>query len=292
MPSEQEMPFVSGMEVTERITTAGAQLTAAERRVAQVVLERPQLVAFGTVADLARHAKAGAATVVRLAGKLGYDGFSALQSSVQADLSHQLRPAVERIRELSDRQPVERHRAIATTNITMTLDSIRRTDLDAVVALISDTDRPVLVLAGDAEHGVAMQFTHDLDSLRPDVHAVGGNDVAVRRQLVTSSATSTLLVIDLRRYERWLLDALELSRGVGHTIVALSDGPLSPLAMAADHSFSLVAQSASPFDSHVATLALLELIVAAVAERLRESAAARLEQVEAAWVAAGSYTDR
>ena len=52
----------------------------------QVVLERPQLVGFGTVADLAEAARAGAATVVRLAAKLGFDGFSALQASIQRDL--------------------------------------------------------------------------------------------------------------------------------------------------------------------------------------------------------------
>ena len=280
------------MDVTERITSAGPQLTAAERRVAQVVLERPQLVAFGTVADLAGQAKAGAATVVRLAGKLGFDGFSSLQSSVQADLSRQLRPPVERIRELADHQPVERHRAIATQNLVATLDSVGRTELERAVTLMSDASRPVLVLPGDAEYGVGLQFVHDLSSLRPGVSIVAGNDVAVRRQLATSAPSSTLLVIDLRRYERWLLDSVAMSRDVGHTIVALSDGPLSPLAMVADYSFTLAAHSASPFDSHIATLALLELLVAGVAERMRDQAAPRLERAEAAWAAAGSLTDR
>ena len=283
---------MSDMEVTERITNAGPQLTAAERRVAQAVLERPQLVAFGTVADLATHAKAGAATVVRLAGKLGFDGFSSLQSSVQADLSRQLRPPVERIRELADHQPVERHRAIATSNLVATLDSVGRSDLERVVTLLSDGSRPVLVLPGDAEHGVGLQFVHDLGSLRAGVVVVAGNEVAVRRQLATSEPTSTLLVIDLRRYERWLLDAVAMSRDAGHTIVALSDGPLSPLAMAARYSFTLAAHSASPFDSHIATLALLELLVAGAAERLREVAGPRLERAEAAWAAAGALSDR
>jgi DNA-binding MurR/RpiR family transcriptional regulator len=283
---------VSDMEVTDRITSAGPQLTAAERRVAQVVLERPQLVAFGTVADLAMQAKAGAATVVRLAGKLGFDGFSALQSSVQADLSRQLRPPVERIRELSDHQPVERHRAIATQNLVSTFDSISRPDLEKVVSLLSDVARPVIMLAGDAEYGVGLQFVHGLNALRAGVSVVGGNEVTVRRLIATSDANSTLLVIDLRRYERWLLETVTMSKELGHTIVALSDGPLSPLAMVADFSFTLAAHSASPFDSHTATLALLELLVAGVAESIRDLAAPRLEQAEVAWRAAGSLTDR
>ncbi len=255
------------------------------------MLERPHLVAFGTVADLASESGAGAATVVRLAAKLGFDGFSALQSSVQDDLSRQLRPAAERIRELADRPQVERHRAITMANVAETIDNVSRAEFEAVVTLLSDLQRPVLVLAGEAEHGVARQFVHDLGALRDGVAEVSGNDVAVRRQLALTGPTATLVVVDLRRYERWLLDAVALAADLGHTIVACTDGPLSPLAMAAAHSFTLAARSASPFDSHVGTLALLELIVAAVAERLRDTATSRLERVESAWAAARSLTD-
>src|SRR3954453_10126069 len=81
------------MEVADRIGQASAALTPAERRVAEVVLAHPQLVAFGTVADLAERSGSGAATVVRLATKLGFDGFTALQASGQHDLARQLRPA-------------------------------------------------------------------------------------------------------------------------------------------------------------------------------------------------------
>ncbi|WP_162942025.1 MurR/RpiR family transcriptional regulator [Desertimonas flava] len=282
---------MADMEVTDRIGAAGPQLTTAERRVAQVILELPQLVAFGTVADLAAQAKAGAATVVRLAAKLGFDGFSALQSSVQRDLSRQLRPAVERIRELDGHQPLERHAAVVLSNVQATLAAVDRATLDKTVELLADLDRPVLVLAGDAERGVALQFVHDLTGLRADVDPVWGTDVAVRRQLAVSAPQSTLLVLDLRRYERWLLDGVAVARELGHTVVALSDGPLSPLAMAAHYSFTLAAQSMSPFESQVGTLALLELITASVAERIRDSAESRLARVDAAWAAGGSLTD-
>jgi DNA-binding MurR/RpiR family transcriptional regulator len=281
----------SDIEVTDRIAAAGPQLTTAERRVAQVVLERPQLVAFGTVADLAAQAKAGAATVVRLAAKLGFDGFSALQSSVQRDLTRQLRPAVERIRELDSHQPLERHHAVAMANVNATLGAVDQGMLDKVVDLLCDLQRPVLVLASDAERGVALQFVTELDALRPGVEQVWGSDVAVRRQLAVSSPASTLVVLDLRRYERWLLEAAEIGRTYGHTVVALSDGPLSPLAMAAHYSFTLAAQSVSPFESQIGTLALLEVLVSVAAERLVDSAAPRLERVDQAWNAGGSLTD-
>ncbi len=89
--------YAAGVEVAERIRERGAELTAAERRIAEVVLEAPQSIGFGTVADLAKAAQVGAASVVRLATKLGFDGYSELQQAVQAELMQQLRPAVERI---------------------------------------------------------------------------------------------------------------------------------------------------------------------------------------------------
>jgi DNA-binding MurR/RpiR family transcriptional regulator len=280
------------MEVETRIRQAGTRLTTAERRVAQVVLERPQLVGFGTVADLAEAAGAGAATVVRFAAKLDFDGFSALQASVQRDLAHQLRPAAERIRELAGDTPIDRHRSAELSNVTATLDAVQPAALEAVVALLADTSRCVLVLAGDAERGVAMQFATDLGALRPGVEVLGGTDVTVRRQLALAGPRATVVVVDLRRYERWLLDAFDQARAAGHTIVALSDGVLSPLAMGADRSFAIAAASVSPFDSHVGTLALFDLLVANAAERLRDIATERLQQVEAAWAAGGSLTEQ
>ena len=279
------------LEVQKRVRDAGPQLTAAERRVAAVVLERPQLVGFGTVADLAEAAGAGAATVVRLAAKLGFEGFSALQASIQRDLAHQLRPAAQRIRELAGDQPISRHRSAELSNVQATLDAVDPATLEAVVGLLADTTREVLVLAGDAERGVATQFATDLAALRAGVVMITGSDVTVRRQLATTEAGATLLVIDLRRYERWLLDAFAQGKGAGHTIVALTDGLLSPLAMGAHHSFTISAGSLSPFDSHVGTLALCDLFVATTAERLKDSAAERLQRVESAWAEADSLID-
>ena len=81
------------VEVAERIRANGTNLTVAERRVAEAILAAPQAVGFGTVAELAAAADVGAASVVRLASKLGFDGYSELQACIQRDLTSQLRPA-------------------------------------------------------------------------------------------------------------------------------------------------------------------------------------------------------
>ena len=280
------------MEVAERIRAHGASLTAAERRVAEAILRAPQAVGFGTVADLAAAANVGAASVVRLASKLGFDGYSDLQASIQHDLMRQLRPAAERIDETVDSGPGSAHAAVELANVRATLDAADPGSVELVAARLADLTRPVVVLSGEASAGVAVQFVDQLQQLRDGVRLLHGSDVAVRRDIAVLPDSTTAVVIDLRRYERWVLDAHAsmLERGIWSA--ALTDSLLSPLAARADVMFVVAADSVGPFDSHVGTLTLLNLIAAEAARSLRSSARDRLAAVEEAWSRHGSLTDR
>jgi len=279
------------MEVEQRVQTQAAALTPSERRIAETVLAEPQLVAFGTVADVAEAARVGTATVVRFAVKLGFDGYTQLQASVQADLSGRLRPAVERIRDQPnvDDALADRHAEVESANVRSTLAAADRTAGRAVVRRLADERHPVLVLSGVASRGVALQFVGDLAQLRPGVELLDGNQVDIVRTLATTPGDCTLVVLDLRRYERWLLDALALATDA--LVIALTDNVLSPLATVADHRFVVSAASTGPFDSHVGTLALLDLFVVEVAATRRDAAADRLDAIEEAWSAADALSD-
>src|SRR3954447_13744259 len=247
------------MEVADRIGQAGASLTPAERRVAEVVLEHPQLVAFGTVADLAERSGSGAATVVRLATKLGFDGFTALQASVQHDLARQLRPAAERIREPAATDAIANHLSLEVENVRATLSSLEEEAVADVVGHLAATRSPVSIVSGDASHGIAMQFTADLGALRGQVGLIAGNEVAVTRQVAQLGRSDVVVLVDVRRYDRWLIDAAGAARRTGGWLAAMTDSVLSPLASIADRTLVIAAAGAGPFDSHVGTLALCNL---------------------------------
>ena len=280
------------MEVADRIGKAGATLTPAERRVAEVVLEQPQLVAFGTVADLAEAASSGAATVVRLATKLGYDGFTGLQASVQHALAGQLRPAAERIREPAATDAIGRHLQLELNNVSTTLTALSAEAVADVVRHLAAAGGRILVLSGDASLGVARQMVGELEALRDGVALIDGNDVAVRRAVALAGRDDVLVVMDLRRYDRWVVDAASAARAQGVWCVAITDSLLSPLASLADRTFTVAAAGGGPFDSHVGTLALCNVLVAGVADALRSKAVERLDRTEAAWRAADSLVDR
>lgn len=280
------------VEVGRRMTEAGRSLTTAERRVAEIVLERPELVAFGTVAELAEAAGAGAATVVRLAAKLDFDGFTALQAAVQNELANQLRPAAIRIREGRGGVAVQQHLQRELDNVQTTLLGVSEAEMAVAVEHISDSGRAVLVLSGDASTGVSQQFLGELLELRPGVEMFTGNEVAISRRLSQIRPGDVVVAVDLRRYDRWVVETAQEAKQRGAWLLALSDSALSPLAGLSDVSMVLSAGGVGPFDSHVGTLALLNVLVAGAAEKLRDEATERLERAEQAWIAGSHLIDR
>jgi DNA-binding MurR/RpiR family transcriptional regulator len=278
------------MRVAELIEAHRDDLTPAERRVAEVVLTDPEAVAFGTVAGLGERAGTSGATVVRLALRLGYDGFVALQAGVQEELTRRLR-ATERIREPSPPDVVGQTLATELANLQTTLQQINARDFETAVKLLSGRNSKVHVLAGAASHGIATGFANELSMLRPDVLVLWGPDAHVARQLSDVDRGDVVVAIDLRRYDRWVLATTRYTFTHGASVIAITDSRLSPLAADAAVTFVAGAEGAGPFDSHVGVLALGNALLNAVAARLRNTAAARLDQVEEAWRRAGALTD-
>jgi DNA-binding MurR/RpiR family transcriptional regulator len=271
------------MTLAELLSAAAPRLTSAERRVADVVLADPQLVAFGTVAQLAERSGTSGPSVVRCAVKLGFRGFAEMQAAAQAEIVDALRPATTRIRERPPSDVVAQVLAADLDNVRATLDAVDARAFTETVRLLADRRRRVYVLAGEIARGVGIALVTQLDLLRDGVVAVGGSPVRVARQLADIGPDDVVIAIDQRRYERWLLDARERARAAGAQVIALTDRPLSPVAVDARHTFVVAARGVGPFDSHAGTLALVHALAAGVAARLRRSATARLDAIEQAW---------
>lgn len=273
---------------------ADTGLSPAEKRVVEALLAEPARVAFGTVAELASRSSTSGPTVVRVARRLGFDGYRALQEAAQAELTAgSLAPAVDRIRRTSrgNDDPIGRALVTEVANVEATLRAADTASFTTAVRLLADRKRRVLVVAGDAERGIAAVVVDQLGHLRDGVVSVDGTPPRVAATVATAGPSDVVLAIDVRRYDAWLLDAVASLRSVGAAVVALTDGPLSPLASGATASFSVVAEGTGPFDSHVGTLALTHALVAGVADRLRGSATGRLDRIESAWKASGALRD-
>ena len=72
---------------------------------------------------------------MRLAAKLGFDGFVELQASVRDELARRLRPASERIRRPAAGDVLGAALAAEMSNVAATLEGVERTAFDRAVAV-------------------------------------------------------------------------------------------------------------------------------------------------------------
>jgi len=135
------------MDLAERIRAH--ELTAGERRVADLVLGDPSRLAFGSVATVAADAGVGNSTVMRFASRIGFAGFRELQDAARVEMDGRLRQATHRIRQHPTGDPIARARDVELANLQETFARIDPTvATDAAAALASAGH--VAVLAGDA----------------------------------------------------------------------------------------------------------------------------------------------
>ncbi len=274
--------------LVERLQSA--KLTAAERRVADVLVRDPDALSFGTVADIATASATGGATVMRLAAKLGFDGYRELQDAARDELSRKLRPAASRVRiATAGDDPIERALAFELANVQASVSAIDAKALRTAADRLLRAHRVGLV-ASDAATGVTTDFAAQLSMVRPDVTQAQGGAAALVRSLAWLGPKDVLVVIDIARYETSVIDAVNQAHDAGTPVLAISDSPLSPVATQATQSFVVTTDGPGPFDSLVGVLCVTNLLVAACVTRRGPEVTTHLDRLEETWTALGTLS--
>mgnify|MGYP003339429861 CR=1 FL=1 len=268
----------------DRIKDAVPWLTPSERRIAEAVLDDPDIVAFGTVAQVATRSGSSGPTVLRFASKVGFDGFLELQQAVQGEIADQLRPATQRIRERHNGDFLASALVADLENVRRTLEGVDPDDFAAVVELVADRRHRVFVISSELSGAAGRVFAQQLDMLRDGVVSIDGNAPRVSQGMIGVEDGDVVLVFDLRRYERWVVRAARRADERGGYVVAVTDSRQSSLASVARIVVEVSARGVGPFDSAAGSLALVHALVAAAAARMRRSAAARLDAIESEWL--------
>ena len=147
--------------------------------------------------------------------------------------------------------------------------------------------RRVWILSGETSRAGAYALLSGLSMVRPDVLLVDEHTSGAA--LSSSAPGDAAVVIDFARYRRHCISAARTLSAHGVHVVAITDGPLSPLASLTDTWCQLVVPAIGPFDSSVPAVAVAELLVAQVALQLRKKARDRIDRTEELWEATDTF---
>jgi DNA-binding MurR/RpiR family transcriptional regulator len=271
------LPDLAGVEqLQERL----ASLPSKQYRLAQALLKTPEMIMFGSVRELARELRVNNATIVRFAQSLGYKGYQALQGALrQAYLPRAgLQPPRDSAAVASPDSAVAATLAQHDANLRVAMQRLQAADLgrigDALLAA-----RRILVCATGSPIVPATLLVRLL------------RHVGLRGELVSPSGVDrTIALYDITREDvvvgvgfwltfRGVVDALALAHRLGARTVAITGSPTSPLTRVADDLLLAPSQGAAISFSTVATVAVVEALVAHLAGRRPERVTAIQQQL-------------
>jgi DNA-binding MurR/RpiR family transcriptional regulator len=284
--------------VAQRIARGFPALSQSHREVARYVLDHPLKAATLPVAELAELVGVSIATANRFARALGYEGYAQFRAALVLGFEGALAP-VEKLRGDLE-QPADPASVFDATlaaiarNLEATRVALEAGACERAVAAIRSARR-VYVLGFGSSSWPAGLLARNLDLHRQDVHllATVEGPAFAARVLRRLAADDLVIVLATPRYFSDTVRLAGQAQESGATVLALSDGPHSPIAARAAISLSVQTDSRYFAASDASLAALVEALSSAVAHasgslvaaatRLTESVLPWLDGDYAAW---------
>ena len=274
----------NAQELLQRLNHSGKRLSKSHRRIAECIVTHYDKAAFMTASKLGEYVGVSESTVVRFAAALGYDGFPQLQKALQELIRHRL-TATQRLEMTGDMGHAQVLNKVLKTdiqNIRTTLDELDLATFDAVIESILQA-RNLYVLGLRASAPLAEFFGHYLNFIFPNVHTVTSGVSDVFEQIARISDEDVLIGISFPRYTSHTVKAMKFARSRGATLIAITDGPLSPLHAEANLCLMAKSDMASFVDSLAAPISLINALIVALSQRRRTHVTDYFDKMENIW---------
>lgn len=273
------------LSIAQRI--ARADLSSSHRRVADVVLDQPLRVATMRMEELAEIAGVSVATTNRFARALGYDGYAQFRADLVLGFEAAMAPVIKASATAAahDSAATVLANALIQTaaNVALTCQTLDAAQCERAVAAILGARR--IVIAGFGSSAWLAGLLHrKLDLYCDHVRLLASVEGATFGARSVGRAGSGDLVIAIA-FPRYLDDTVRLAQmghAVGATVLAITDGPKSPLVAVSDLTLYAAADSRHFANCEASALALTEALSCAVAHasgRAQAVAAALAEAV-------------
>lgn len=279
-----EIHMQESQELIQRLNQSGRKLSKSHKRIAEYIVAHYDKAAFMTASKLGEYVGVSESTVVRFADALGYEGYPQLQKSLQELIRHRLTASqrFEMSTEMPQSMVLSRVLKADMQNIRNTLDINDEQVFDNVVELMRNAEHIyILGLRSSAPLAEFMGFYMKFVTDQVSVVTSGISDVF--EQISRISERDVMICISFPRYSSRTVEAMEFAHSRNAKLVAITDGPMSPLHALSDYCLMAKSDMASFVDSLAAPLSLINALLVAMGLSKRDEVAKRLKTLEDIW---------
>ena len=271
-------------DLISRLNQSGKRLSKGHRRIGQYLAEHYDKAVFMTAARLGEAVGVSESTVVRFASALGYEGYPELQRAMQELVSHRL-TANQRVEMTTEMDPLQALPLVLKSdaqNLRATAESIDTDTFNRVVDRLLQA-KAIYVMGLRSAAPLAQFMDYYLHYIFDNVHLVSSGSTDVFEEIVKLQPGDVIIGISFPRYSSRTLEAMRFAKRTGAQVVAITDGPLSPLRDIADLTLIARTDMASFVDSLAAPMSVINALLVALGLHRKEALSQHFQQLEAIW---------
>jgi DNA-binding MurR/RpiR family transcriptional regulator len=250
--------------------------------IAEYALRHPNDMALETIAVIAERARVQPSSLIRFAKAFGYDGFSDMQQVFRSRFLDRTPSYHDRIEALTagagklDGTGAALH-AFTEAGIQALhdLDSPANAErLDAAVRALAAADT-IHLLAQRRSYPIAAYLQYALSHLDRRTHILDGVGGMLFEQARAVRRGDVLVAVSYRDYAPDVVEIVRTAHADGVAIVAITDGPLSPLLPLSGVCFEIEEAHVQTFRSLTATMCLALTLVVSLGQHLKTRTGSR-----------------
>ncbi|NOD35764.1 MULTISPECIES: MurR/RpiR family transcriptional regulator [unclassified Ruegeria] len=270
--------------VLGRLSEELTLLTPEAQKAARYVLENPREVGVSTVREIAEAARVKPNTVVRMARQIGFEGYGDFREPFRDEIRRSDVSFPDRARWL---QGIRRTGDLgelyadlldsAIRNIEETFAEIDAEQLQSAAEVIWSA-RSVYTLGVGINNSSASNFTYLARTGMTDFHAIPRPGSTAIDDLAWADEKDVLIAITCHPYRTEVVEAVDIARKQGVTVIGISDSPASPIILSAQHSFIVSVDTPQFYPSSLSIIALLETLLSFVVAVSSDEIVERVEE--------------
>lgn len=268
------------IDIISRITELFIELSSAEKRIAQFILDEADAVTALPIAELARQANVSQASITRFAKTLGCRDVRDLK----VKLAQSLAVGQRFIHEEPDLEGIQGIYETIINVLTINRRTINEPALAKAVEWLSDARQILAIGMGGGSTICAAEVQHRLFRLGLPVTAQS-DGLLVRMMAAAVARQDVVVALSLGGYTQEVVESAAIARQYGAKVVAITPAG-TPLAAQADVLLALVVRENDyiykPSTSRYAMLAMVDVLATALAMANKRQSRDRLRRIKLA----------
>ncbi|MEY9140711.1 MurR/RpiR family transcriptional regulator [Mammaliicoccus lentus] len=266
------------IKLKEQIKT----LTNSERKVANYIIKEPTEVIFDTINELSKKVGTSTTTIMRLASKMGYSGYTKLQRDLQEVIKDGKAP---QSRLTSNLKNIEKENLwIETINhytsqLAHITNQVDESTLDKAVDLI-DNARSICCTCVRSGLPAGQYLSQNVNRIKGNCNLIIANVSDWIDEVVSMDENDVLIAISYPRYAKRINEFVKIAKERNVKIIIITDTYSSPLVDYADVIIPCDSNSLAFHNSPILSLIAIDYIINSLALKESRKNSNRLDAID------------